>query len=76
MEVCAIQHDAASYSYAPPHQANQSKRAQKYTKEEWEAQRDTIVGMYPLKGMTLKSIADVLYQERRFSATYVAISLQ
>ncbi|KAH7418471.1 hypothetical protein BKA64DRAFT_635595 [Cadophora sp. MPI-SDFR-AT-0126] len=43
--------------------------ARRYTKEEWEAQRPFIEGMYPIKGITLKSIADMLKFDRGFIAT-------
>ena len=54
----------------PTVQANQlQEETRRYSKEEWEAQRPIIEGMYPLKGITLSSIASFLEQERGFIAT-------
>lgn len=60
-------HEAATLSVHPP-QLGKPKKSRRYTKDEWEAQRPIIVGMYPIKGMTLESIADIL-KERGFVAT-------
>jgi Clr5 domain len=47
----------------------QLEGTRRYSKEQWEAQKPIIVGMYPLKGMTLEKIADFLLKERNFPAT-------
>jgi len=56
-------------AYISLQQKEQLPTTRRYSKEEWEAQKGIIVGMYPLKGITLKSIADFLYIERGFFAT-------
>jgi hypothetical protein len=68
MELLILSPTVAS-ACIPLQQREQLPTTRRYTKEEWEAQRGYIVGMYPLKGMTLKSVADFLYKERGFFAT-------
>lgn len=55
----------ASSMFAPP----QREEAIRYTKEEWEEQRDVVEGMYPMKGMTLRSIVGYLKEDRGFIVT-------
>jgi hypothetical protein len=55
--------EASASSMLPPPQRDETVR---YSKEEWGHHRPFIEGMYPLRGITLKSIVDALKEDRGF----------
>jgi len=55
--------EASASSMLPPPQRDETVR---YSKEEWGHHRPFIEGMYPLRGMNLKRIANALKEDRGF----------
>lgn len=63
--------NSASASHAMnPHKISRTTR--RYRNDEWEVHRDLIVGMYPMQGMKLKAIKEMLEHDHGFLVKCVA----
>ena len=72
MEDAIMQEATASSMMFPPPivESRQMSRPRVYTKEEWEAQKNTIERLYIIERKSLKEVNEFLEHNLRFYATY------
>jgi hypothetical protein len=63
---------ASSFMFPPPpvESRSQMRRPRVYTKEEWEAQKNTIEQLYIIERKSLKEVTEFLGHNFGFYATY------
>ena len=61
--------DAAALPSLLPPELPKSRATRRYSKEEWNAQRDFITGMYHIETITVKKVVAML-EDRGFVVTY------